>query len=123
MLELEIHALIDCFCEFLNLLDFFLVLLCNLLDYLEGPVTFTEDLEHFFSVTGSVFSFYLHTVVCSLGAFDMEIDLAIGLIAFDASTNVDASLAADDTAVGEPGVVHLVHLDWGLGSDYRSRHP
>lgn len=123
MLQLEIHALFDGFCELLYLLNFFLVLLCNLLDYLEGPVAFTEDFEHFFSVAGSVFSFDFHTVVCSLGAFDMEEDLTFGLVAFDTCANVDSSLATDDTAVGEPGVVHFVHLDWGLGSYNRSRHP
>jgi len=91
-------------------------------------MTLAEDLEDTLSMVATLVLFVallfdLHAVVGSLGALYMELDLAVLLVALDASSHCVALLAADHTALIKLLEIHLVHPNRRLRCDDRPLHP
>lgn len=101
VLVVRIVAFFDGLGELLNVLDFLLIELVDFEDYLEWPMALAVNLEDLLSTVPRSFLVNFHAIVGSLGALDVEVDLAILLEALDGSSNVDSFLATYDTAHAE----------------------
>ena len=123
VLGLGLKSFFDSLGVLLDIFDFLVVLLVDLLDDLERPVAFAVDFELLFAVVRCSFLLDLHAIVGSLCALDMEEYVTFRLVTLDAGTDSDAFLATDHTSFLEFGEVHSIHLHRSLGCDYRSWHP
>lgn len=124
MLAIEVHALVYGSSEFLDIVHFLSVLFVDLSDNFERSVGLTENLEDLLSViVDASLLFYLHAVIGSLGALNMEVDLAVMLGALDDCTILRSFFAADNTPDIELGKVKPIHLDRSPRGDLRAWHP
>ena len=105
-------------------LNYLGILIVNLLDDLKWSMTFAINFKDFLPILKRrAFFLDLHAIVSSLGTFDVELNIAIWLVALDHSSYVDTFLATDYTTVVEFGKVKLVHLHWLPWSHNWTRHP
>jgi len=95
VLVISFIALLNGLCELLNVFDFFLVLIVDLLDNFERAMALAEDPESFFSAAFATLLVHLHAVVSSLGALYVEKDLTILFVALYCGTHVDTLLTTD----------------------------
>jgi hypothetical protein len=102
VLQVYLHAFVDCFRELLDVLYFLGVLLVDLSDDFKGSVGLAEDFEDFLTVVvDSCFLFYLHAIVSSFCAFNVKVDLAIMFGALDNGSSLRAFFATNHATDAE----------------------
>lgn len=100
------------------------ILVIYLLDDLEWSMTLAVYFEDFLSILKRrAFFLDFHAVVGSLGALNVELDIAIWLVTLNHSSYVDPFLATDYATVVEFREVELVHLHGLPRSHNWTRHP
>ena len=121
--NVRIVALLDCLGELLDFFDFLLVQVIDFLDDLERAMTLTVYFVCFVPVVLATLLVNFHTVVCPFRAFNVEIDLAVLLEAFDSGAYVDALLTTNDAPCTKLLEIEAIHFHWSLRRDLWTLRP
>lgn len=116
-------ALFDGARELLDIIYGLLILLIDFLYNFERSVRLAEDSVRLLTRILLGLLLDLHAVVSPFSALHVELDVALGLAAFDRGADLYALATAYDAADRELREVQAVHFDGCLGRDLRAGRP